>query len=235
MIDAVFSGLAVADIHDDLFRNIVSLRASEDLFDDLSDDPAARQAALNLELETKPPAFESPTPIIHRPFEEAAWNDAIGYPFRHWMRSRFSDGTFGVWYGASEIETTVYETVHHWRFGLLEDARFTMPGVQIERKVYRVRCDAALLDFRRAIGHHPALIHPSDYSFTHQLGARLHREGHPGLVARSARCGGDTQAVLNPAVLSNPRQVCFLTYTTTADGVAIERNPGTVWITIAAS
>lgn len=231
-MDKLFSGLPIADIHDDLYRNIVSLRTSEDLYDDLSDDPAERQAALNVELECKPPPFESNVPVIHRPFEEAIWNDAIGYPFRNWMRSRFSDGTFGVWYGADKVETTAFETAHHWRQQLLDDAGFNMPGVKIERKVYRVRCDAALLDLRAAVSSYPALVHPSDYTLTHQVGARIHREGHPGLVSRSARCDGEIYAVLNKAVLTDPRQVCFLTYITTDKGIVVERTPGTSWMTI---
>ena len=231
-MDQLFSSLAIADTHDDLFRNIVSLRVSEDLFDDLSDDPGERQAAQNLEMECKPPPFESNVPIIHRPFEEAVWNEAIGYPFRNWMRSRYSDGTFGIWYGADQVETTVFETVHHWRQQLLEDVGFNKPGVKIERKLYRIRCDAALLDLRKAVGAYPDLIHPSDYTLTQQIGARMHREGHPGLVSRSTRCEGECYAILNKSVLSNPRQVCYLTYITTEKGIAVERTPGENWMTI---
>ena len=92
----------------------------------------------------QPPTFTSAQPVIDRPFEAAAWDDALGYPFRHWLRSRFSDGSFGLWYGADTIETSVQESVHHWRAGLLGDAGFTQPGIEIERGLYRVRLDAAL-------------------------------------------------------------------------------------------
>ena len=234
MIDRLFADVRLADIHADLLRNIVSLRVSADLFDDLSENAADWQAAIDLELQTKPPLFASTAPIVARPFEEAAWNDAIGYPFRHWMRSRFSDGSFGVWYGADSIETTVHETVYHWRARLLADAGFTQPGIRMERKVYRVRCDAALVDLRPAVPKHPGLVDPTDYTLPQQVGARLHREGHPGLVTKSARCLGTVYAVFNAKVLSQPRQSCFLTYTTTAGGVAIERESGNVWMNIGA-
>lgn len=231
MIENVFATLALAETHRDLTRNIVSLRVSQDLFDDLSPDPGTRQSALNLELATKPPLFVSPQPIIDRPFEEAAWTDAIDYPFKHWARSRYSDNTFGVWYGADSIETSIHETVYHWRNHLLTDAGWLQPGIRIDRKVFNVRCDAALVDLRPAVPAFPALVDPADYSLTQQVGARLHREGHPGLVTQSARCLGDVYAVLNPRVLSHPRQECFLTYTTTAQGVDIERSPGVVMMT----
>lgn len=232
MLDSLFSGLSLSDTHDDLYRNIVSLRMSEDLFNDLSDDPQDWQAAIELELECKPPTFTSRNPIIHRSFEEATWNDAIGYPFQNWMRSRYSDGTFGIWYGADSVETTVFETAHHWRFGLLEDAGFIAPGIRIERKVYRIRCDAALVDLRGVVTRFTALIDPHDYTLTHQTGSRLHREGHPGLVSRSARCDGDIYAVLNPDVLSDPRQSCHLTYVTTPEGIVVERTPGERWLAV---
>jgi len=230
VIDNVFLEIALAETHQDLLRNIVSLRLSEDLFDDLSDDPAALQSAIDLEMVTKPKPFVSTSPIIGRPFEEAHWNEAIDYPFKNWMKTRYSDGTFGVWYGADSIETTVFESVHHWRTQFLHDAGFIQPGIKVERKVYSVRCDAALVDLRPKITACPALVDPADYTLTHQVGAKLHREGHPGLVTKSARCSGDTYAILNPQVLSSPRQVTFLTYTTTERGVTVEREPGVIWL-----
>ena len=228
MIENVFAAITLAETHGDVIRNIVSLRVSEDLFDDLSDDRGAWNSAIELELMTKPAHFKSATPVIDRPFEEAAWNDAIGYPFKHWMRSRYSDGSFGVWYGADSIDTTIHETAHHWREGLLADAGFIGPGIKIERKIYNVRCDAALVDLRPAVAGFPSLVDLRDYTITQQIGARLHREGHPGLVTRSSRCGGDIYTVLNPKVLRDPRQVCNLTYTTTDHGIEVERQPGTV-------
>jgi len=233
MIDDVFAQLGLADVHDDLVRNIVSLRVSQDLFDDLSDEPNDWRSAIELEMTTKPRLFSSPQPIIDRPYEEALWNDAINYPFKHWLRSRYSDGSFGVWYGADDIETTVYETAYHWSRGFLQDAGLSQPGISIERTLYLVRCDAALVDLRPSVAHIPALLDPLDYTLTQQLGGRLHREGHPGLVSRSARCSGDIFPILNPALLTNPRQLCHLTYTTTAGGaIAVQRDPGVVWFAI---
>jgi hypothetical protein len=231
-MDAIFAGLKLADTHDDLYRNIVSLRVTEHLFDDLSDEQADWQTAIELELQTKPATYISATPIIHRPFEEAAWNEAIGFPFKTWSRSRYSDGSFGVWYGSDSLETTIYETLYHWRNSLLADAGFTDSGIKIERRVHLVRCDAALVDLRSLLTQHPKLVDGFDYTLTHQVGGRLHREGHPGLVTESARCKGNVFAILNPAVLSNPRPTCYLTYTTTKNGAKVERAPGEVLFTV---
>lgn len=234
MIDNVFKLASIAETHADLFRNIVSLRTSENLFDDLSDDPGDWETAISVELNAKPHTFVSHIPVIYRPFEEADWNDAINYPFKNWTRSRFSDGSFGIWYGCDQIETTVHETAYHWRNSFLLDAGFAYKGIKIDRKIYSVRCDAALIDLRHAATRFPDLTNPNDYTFTQQIGGRLHREGHPGLTSKSARFEGDCYAVLNPKVLSNPRQSCLLTYVTTDTGITIERQPGVTWFEIPA-
>jgi hypothetical protein len=230
-----FSRLSLRDFHQDVMRNIVSIRESQDLFDDLSIDPADWALAQQVELDTKPMPYRSPEPVIHRPFEEAAWCNAIGWPFGHWQASRYSDGSFGVWYGSESIETTVYETVYHWYHGLLADAGFQHTAVIGERKIYRVACQAVLLDGRRAAAHYPAVLHKSNYAAAQALGARLHREGHPGLLMPSVRRPeGENVIVFNPEVLSDPRFHCALTYRLTDHGVSVEKQPGTTWLNLPA-
>jgi hypothetical protein len=233
MHDPLFGRLSVADIHQDVARNIVSLRQSQDLFDDLSDDPAEWLLSQRLQDEVKPPLYRSRTPIIDRPFEDAAWFNAITWPFTHWQASRFSDGSYGAWYGSESVETAVHESAYHWFRGLLGDAGFERACVVAERKVYSVACGAALLDFRQATSDFPELLHPADYSVTHRVGARIHREGHPGLLIQSARqLTGENFAVFNPGVLSNPRLNCQLTYRLDGDQITVEKQPGTVWMSL---
>lgn len=226
-----FSSLTVVDTHRDVRRNIVSLRESRNLFDDLSTDPAEQALAQQVESAVKPLQYHSPTPVIHRPFEEAEWCNAIGWPFQHWQGSRYSDGSFGVWYGADSVEATVHETAYHWYHGLLLDAEgFTGEAVAIERKVYNVACDALLLDLRPCIEEFPALLHKYDYAYTQQVGARLRREGHPGLLAPSVRYRtGLNYVVFNHAVLSKPRVNCLLTYRLRGEHILVEKRPGKTW------
>ncbi|MCG6937757.1 MAG: RES family NAD+ phosphorylase [Gammaproteobacteria bacterium] len=230
-MDELFSKVTIADTHENLVRNIISLRKSEDLFDDLSDDPSEQEVAVRLEIDTKPPHYTSEVPIINRPFEEAAFFEAIGFPFTNWTESRFSNGKFGIWYGADSIETTVYETVFHWR-RFLADADFETEGSIVERKIWKVRCDAALLDFRSLVREFQLLTDKTNYHFTQTVGDRLHHEGHPGLVSRSARCEGDIYGVLNRDVLSNQQNYCYLTYQIIEERVTIERDPGITFLTI---
>ncbi|MBS0511600.1 MAG: RES family NAD+ phosphorylase [Proteobacteria bacterium] len=233
---SLFARVTLTDVHQDVARNIVSLRQSQDLFDDLTDDPAEWLLAQKVEAEVRPPSYRSPTPIIDRPFEDAAWFNAIVWPFRHWQASRFSDGSYGVWYGSESVETTVFESAYHWYRGLLCDAGFERETVSAERKVYLVACGAALLDFRKATAEHRDLLHPSDYAFPQSVGARIHHEGHPGLLIQSVRRrAGENFAIFNPGVLSNPRHHCQLTYRLEAGQITVEKRPGAAWITLAAA
>lgn len=221
---SLFARLTLADVHQDVARNIVSLQQSQDLFDDLTNDPAEWRLAQKVEDEVKPPLYRSQTPVIYRPFEDAEWFSAIIWPFKHWQASRFTDGSYGVWYGSDTIETTVYESAYHWYRGLLSDAGYEREPVVAERKVYTVACGAALLDFRQATTDYPDLLHPTDYAFPQVVGARIHREGHPGLLIQSVRRpAGENVAAFNPDVLSNPRLDCQLTYRLEGEWITVEK------------
>lgn len=205
-------GLPLKKIEGDLCRNIVSLRQSQDLFDDLSDDPEDWDTAIDLEMTCKPSQAASPQPIIHRPFEESDFFEAIQFPFDNLNASRFSRGHFGVWYGSELLGTTVHETAHHWVNGLLRDAGYqNVPGVKAERRVHLVQCSGALVNLMRVSRQWPAL-RSDDYSACQSLGDSLHQQGLPGIWTPSARCDGSNAVILTPDVLSNPRHYCYLTY-----------------------
>mgnify|MGYP002682808346 CR=1 FL=1 len=66
------------------------------------------------------------------------------------------------------------------------------------------------------------------------VGARIHREGHPGLLTQSVRRpAGENVAIFNPDVLSNPRHNCQLTYRLEGGLIVVEKQPGVAWITLA--
>lgn len=197
----------LCDFRRDVFRNIVSLRETEDLFDDINDGDEENSAvACEAEMAIKE---ELPPGVISRGFH---YNKAIGYPFetQPFMQTRFGDGRFGVWYGSLAMETTIHESAYHMmrRVSAIEGVTET---VIRERAVYQVFCQALMLDLSEKAAGYPQLVE-NDYSFTQQIGARVHKEGHPGLLAPSARLKGETNAVVfNPDVLSNVRHHCYLT------------------------
>ena len=214
------------DFDDDVFRNIVSLRESQDLFDDLTDgDPAMSAVAVEAESRVK---SHIPFGLLERGFH---YTTSIAYPFENepYLKTRYGNGSYGVWYGSLAIETTIRETAYHMvkeESGVEGDQR----PIYRERAVYLVRCKALLIDLSGKEEKYPALLGP-DYGFTQQIGERMHRESHPGLLAPSARCrGGVNLVAFSPKILSDPRLNCFLAYTfdPARKTVTVERAEGEV-------
>jgi len=218
----------LTDFDDRVKRNVVGLRRSQDLFDDLSDgDPQRSHIAASLEAQVKTQL--SPPNHLSRAF---LYTTAIEYPFRTepWQQNRYGDGTYPVWYGSLEMKTTIHETAYHM-------ARHEM-GVEgaeqvviRERAVYDIHCRALLIDITDQAQAHPALVHGSDYSFTQALGKRISQEGHPGLLAPSARYrSGSNVVVFRQPVLSDPRLACYLRYhfNPRSGELLVERTPGKV-------
>lgn len=214
----------VIDFKKDVFRNIVSLRETQDLYDDLSEgDFELTAIAVEAEARVKE---NIPLGFIERGFH---YSQAIGYPFdtQPFMASRYGDGIFGVWYASVDsLETSIWETAYH----MIQD-ELNIYGLREtvirERAVYLVRCEGILLNLVGREKDYPQLV-SDDYSYTQNVGRRLAKEGHPGLQAPSARCKGVNVAIFNPEILSNPRNYMYLTYhfDPVSRKVDVERQPG---------
>ena len=197
------------DFHDDLVRNIPTIRESQQLFDDLSADPADWDVAIAAEAATRIP---TDAPVVTRPFD---YGSVISYTFdaAHWQATRFSDGTrYGVWYGSTSVETTVYETAWHWYRFVCDSFAALDRVVVTDRRAFDVRCDALLIDLRGKERAHPQLVSRTSYAFTQRLGRYVHEQDQNGLLVRSARCGGVNGCVFKPQRLSNVRHRTYLTY-----------------------
>src|ERR1700739_4433880 len=197
------------DFHGDLVRNIPGIRHSQNLFDDLSSDPADWQIAIAAEGSERIPTAAA---LITRPFD---YGTVISYTFdsARWQATRFSDGTsYGVWYGSMELETTVYETAWHWYRFVADSFGSEDRAITTERRVFDVRCDALLVDLRGKQALHPELLSRASYAFTHEVGRYVQRQGLNGLITHSARCDGPNGVVFQPERLSNVRDRLFLTY-----------------------
>jgi hypothetical protein len=198
------------DFDGDVFRNIVTLRVSEDLFDDLSGgDPELSGIAVEAEMEVRKGLQPSVPGVIHRPFH---YSTAIEYPFKTepFLSTRYGDGSYGVWYGSLEFETTIHETCFH----MMKAERGVEGLDQIivrHRAVYEVHCRAILIDLRKKVKKYPDLV-ANDYFFTQSVGRRVQNEGHPGLLTPSARCQGANLVAFKPGILSDPGIFCYLTY-----------------------
>jgi len=115
--------------------------------------------------------------------------------------SRFSDGTYGVYYAADVLETAVAEVSHH-RARFL--ARTQEPPIDIDLRCYRVPVRARLVDLR---GRHAQadLLAPDHYAASQAFGAARRAEGEPGIVHASVRRrGGRCVALFTPKATVPP-------------------------------
>lgn len=199
----------IADFDTALIRNIKGIRTSQHLFDDLAE--SADQQALATQA-AEQDYIDTRAALITRPFDYGA---VITYPFvpQNWQATRFSDGTrYGVWYGSLVLETTVYETVYHWR-RLVADSFADYDGeIRADRRVFTAQCRAILVDLQGKEVEYPDLLHPDSYAFSHQAGRYLHEQRQNGCLVKSARCDGVNGAVFTADVLSAPKDFCYLTY-----------------------
>jgi len=203
-------------VDDDVYRNIVSLRVSEDLFDDLIEDgnSDAHNILVNFEMEYK--SERCPATINDRSFY---YSTAVEYPFNtdNFMSTRYSDATFPAWYGAFQMETTIYETLH-WMikegFAIQKDWISDDRIMTRERAVYLVHVDCMAYDLTELQTQIPSLLHSDDYSMTQMIGKRLHQEGARTITYPSARSPENNSniVVFDIKALSHPNLRHYLTY-----------------------
>jgi len=220
----------VRDFDEVAYRNIVSLRKSQELFDDLTGGDAS-MSAVAIEAEAKVKA-NIPPGFIPRGFH---YTISIKYPFENepYLKTRYGNGSCGVWYGALALNTTIHETAFHM---VKEESGIegNTGLIHRERAVYLVRCKALLIDLSSKEAEYPGLV-GQDYGFTQEIGERVRREGHPGLLSPSARHNSGINLVaFSPAILSDPRLSCHLTYTCDPVRriVTVERTVGKVMFTL---
>ena len=121
--------------------------------------------------------------------------------------SRFSDGSWGVFYAGHSVATAVEETVYHRERFLAATAE---PPCDIEMRCYRTSIQAKLHDLR---GGWKPEHDPDHYAAGVALARRLRSEGSDGLVYDSVRHrGGECVAVFYPDRVAPCTQAQHLMY-----------------------
>lgn len=112
--------------------------------------------------------------------------------------TRFSDGSWGVYYGAQTLETAVAEVTYHRAKFLAETSQ---PAIEVDMRCYVANVQAPLVDVR-----HLAEIHDADsYAASRALAKAQRDAGASGLLYRSVRDPGkECVAVLRPPAIQLP-------------------------------
>lgn len=122
--------------------------------------------------------------------------------------SRFTDGTFGVYYASLSRLTAIKETVYH-RERFLQATR--QNTCEISMRLYKGKIIKPLCDITGT--QYQSCHHPENYTVPQGMGKALRAQNTWGLLYRSTRHEtGRCIATFRPPAVSNPLQLSHLRY-----------------------
>lgn len=201
---------------DQTWRIIASRYPPINLFERVSNDPAVWDALIELEQLTNPRLRDEIGQIHLVPAERrvagpnASW---VMAPFTHInvLGSRFSNGTYGVYYAARHLATAISETVYHFgRFATDSDD----PPRREDMRVLVGTIDRELHDVNSLIeDHRIGILDKDSYRLSQPFANNLRDNNSDGLLYPSVRHdGGQCIAAFWPDVVSIPIQERHLQY-----------------------
>jgi len=161
--------------------------------------------------------------------EGASWAMA---PFTHTSTdrpSRFTDGSFGVYYAGDRIEVALFETMHHHGNFMASTAQ--EPGWVSDFRELIGRLDADLHDISNSPQSedvYGAVYDGADYAISQKLAARLRDQASSGILYKSVRYPeGLAVALFWPDVAGIPTQGQHFSYYWDGEAVSKVRNLNT--------
>ncbi|MBB5422729.1 hypothetical protein HDG40_000871 [Paraburkholderia sp. JPY158] len=126
------------------------------------------------------------------------------------LGSRFSDGTYGVFYCARSRETAIAETRYHTGQFLKATAE---PPMRQQMRLYTVVAQGSVVDLRRDPELDAAVLSPDDYVAGQALGRGVREAGAPGIVYPSVRdSAGECLAAFRTTLLRDCHHAAYLEY-----------------------
>lgn len=124
--------------------------------------------------------------------------------------SRFADSTFGAFYAAASLDTSIAETRFHREVFL----RATREGpMELDMRSYLCDVSASFHDIRGKRDQMPDIYDPDSYVASQKLARSLKLAGSNGVVYDSVRhAGGECLAIYRPRLIQNCRQGSHLRY-----------------------
>jgi len=222
-MDSITPALAVSEVRwQPCFRVIPSRYPTIHLFERIA-DPADWDALYWIESLTNPRLRDEMGDIELVPREERAFGPGgtvIMAPFTHLdpAGSRFADGTFGAFYAAEQLATSIAETSYHREVFL----RATREGpLELDMRSYLADVAARFHDIRGKRTQMADIYDPDSYISSQVLGRKLKLSGSNGVVYDSVRHPGQCLAIYRPRLIQNLRHGVHLRYVW--DGSKISR------------
>jgi hypothetical protein len=205
------------------WRVIASRYPPITLFERLTSDPAVWEALIALEQLTNPRVRDEVGDIALVPPEDRVTGPGASFVMASFTHlnpkgSRFSNGSFGVYYAAAALETAIAETVHHFE-AFARDSADPSRSEDFRVLVGPVDADfedvAALPDAERQ-----AILDPNSYAASQAYARQLRDAGVNGITYPSVRhAGGDCLGAFRPRAVGIPHQERHLTYRWNGDRV----------------
>ncbi len=126
--------------------------------------------------------------------------------------SRFTDGSYGVYYAGDTIDTAIAETKYHREKFLRE---FKSPKTEIVMRVLLADLKTNLHDITNQQKLYPDIYHPNDYTISQAFARELRGDGRMSLGIKYSsvrRPEGECAAIFRPKALRNCRQERHLSY-----------------------
>ena len=194
------------------YRLIASRYPTVGLYDDIA-DPADLEVVFAIEALTNPRIRNELGQLQLVPPGErvsGAGSTPIMAAFTHLNPegSRFSDGGWGVYYAAQDLETAVAEVSHHRAVFM---ARTQEPAIDIDLRLITATLDAKLHDLRKLRGAAASVYDPVDYGAGQSLGRALREAGSWGVLYHSVRHrGGLCTGLFRPKALKPAREAAHI-------------------------
>ena len=193
------------------YRIIAAHLPRIDIFEQVC-EPGDLAAILRLEAMTNPRMLEVSAAIRSVEPEDCVTGPGSTFvmaPFAYPRPSRFTDGTFGIYYAGDVVDTAIAEHKHHSEIFLADTSE--PPGV-FDHRVIEAAVDCPLEDVARN-DRAGELLNPNDYRASRAFGAVLHGKRADGLVWPSVRRpGGTCIGIFKPRLVHNARSAYYLGY-----------------------
>ena len=124
--------------------------------------------------------------------------------------SRFTDGTFGVFYAAHDEQTAIAESAYHTERFMRETSE---PSIDLDKRLYAAVIRGEYEDIR-SLRSRSKLYSPSTYTASVQFSRELYEaDAVDGIVYRSVRrAGGECVAAYRPRLVTKCRPVKYLQF-----------------------
>jgi len=198
------------------WRIIASRYPPINLFERLTPDTAVWDALIALEQLTNPRARDEVGDIALVPPDERISGPGASYVLAAFTHvnpkgSRFSDGSFGVYYAAAALETAIAETAFHFEAFARESAD------PPRSEDFRVLVGAVSTAFDDVTGLPSAqqrgILAPNSYAASQAYAKEIRASGANGVAYPSVRhAGGQCIGAFRPRVVGIPHQERHLKY-----------------------